>query len=271
MNNLARIDTMNLTMSSMEVAALTGKDHKNIIRDIRAMLIGLYGEDYVERIVPEHYRNRHSEFVRENADAILTAICGDGSKGSHQDQRGFSWERDVRGYITSFQLDKTHSMTLVSGYIVKLRKKIIDRWIELESVPQADPMAALSDPMQLRTLLLGYSEKVIALEHKVSEQAPKVEALDRLATKSDGAMCITDAAKHLQMQPKKLFRWLHAHHWIFRRAGGAGWIAYQDRIKDGFMEHKITTVERGDGTEKVCEQALITAKGLGKLAMVVAV
>jgi len=121
-------DTTNPTMSSRDIAEITGKEHKNVVRDVRVMLIGLYGDDHIKKIVPENYRNRHSEFVRENADAILNAIVGDGSNLSHQDVRGFSWHRDSRGYVVSFDLDKTHTMTLISGYNVKLRKTIIDRW-----------------------------------------------------------------------------------------------------------------------------------------------
>lgn len=267
MNDLVRIDTMNLTMSSLEIAELTGKEHKNVTRDIRTMLVGLYGDEYVERIVPEHYRNRHSEFVRENADSILSAICGDGSKGNHQDQRGFAWERDERGYITKFVLDKSHTMTLVSGYVLKIRKKIIDRWMELEESSRPAPVADLSDPIQLRGLLLGYTEKVIALENKVAEQAPKVEALHRIATSSIGSMCVTDAAKHIQVQPAVLFRYLAEHKWIYRR-NGTNWIGYQDRIHDGLIEHKITTIPEKDqwSKEKVFEQVRITAKGIAKLA-----
>ena len=105
----------------------------------------------------------------------------------------------------------------------------------------------------------------LVLEHKVEVLEPKAEALDRIAT-SDGSMCITNAAKSLQVQPKQLFSWLQQHQWIFRRQGGSGWVAYQNRIQAGLMEHKVTTIERSDGSEKVVEQVLVTAKGLAKLS-----
>lgn len=138
------------------------------------------------------------------------------------------------------------------------------------SLPSFDPMAALNDAEFLRGTLLTYSEKVISLEHKVEEMKPDVEALDRIA-KADGSMCITNAAKHLQVQPKCIFKLMSENHWIYRRAGGKTWLAYQDRIQSGVLEHKVTTVERSDGSEKVVEQVLVTAKGLTKLSKMLGV
>ena len=34
----------------------------------------------------------------------------------------------------------------------------------------------------------------------------------------------------------------------------------------GLVDYKVTTVSRSDGTEKIVEQVLVTAKGLAKLA-----
>jgi anti-repressor protein len=127
-------------------------------------------------------------------------------------------------------------------------------------------MDALEDPEMVRGLLLNYATKVIALRKQVAEQAPKVEALDLIATESQGSMCITNAAKDLQVQPKRLFGWLQEHQWIYRRAGGSGFTAYQARIQVGYLEHKVSTVERSDGSVKMVEQVLVTAKGLAKLA-----
>ncbi|GKW25995.1 hypothetical protein PEC311524_35890 [Pectobacterium carotovorum subsp. carotovorum] len=131
--------------------------------------------------------------------------------------------------------------------------------------PVIDPMQALNDPATMRGLLLNYSEKVIHLEHRVEEMKPDVEAFERIA-KADGSMCITDAAKHLQVQPKKAFQVLSQHHWIYKRAGGKSWLSYQDKIQRGLLEHKVTTVSRSDGSEKMVEQVLVTAKGMAHLS-----
>jgi len=119
----------------------------------------------------------------------------------------------------------------------------------------------LDDPASMRQYLLTYVEKVLELQ-------PKADALDRL-TLADGSMCITNAAKSLQVRPKDLFAFLSARKWIYKRAGGKGWIAYQDRIQSGHLEHKIVTVEKSDGSEKMIENVLVTVSGMVKLAQIV--
>ena len=140
------------------------------------------------------------------------------------------------------------------------------------SVKPVDPMELLSDPKALLQLTVQYAKKQIELENTIvekdavfSEQAPKVAALDRL-TLADGSLNITSAAKTINVQPKKMFDTLSQMKWIFRRAGGTGWIAYQDKIQSGYLEHKVTTVQRSDGTDKITEQVRVTPKGLAKLA-----
>lgn len=129
-----------------------------------------------------------------------------------------------------------------------------------------DPMTALNDPAAMRGLLLTYTEKVLALEEEKKMLTPKAEALDRIAT-AEGNNCITDTAKVLQVRPKDLFGLLSSERWIYRRPGGKGWIAYQDKIQQGLLTHKVTTVlDIHTGREKVIEHVLVTPKGLAKLA-----
>ncbi|HHE3465599.1 phage antirepressor KilAC domain-containing protein [Pasteurella multocida] len=97
---------------------------------------------------------------------------------------------------------------------------------------------------------------------------PTVAAFDRIATKAEGSMCITDSAKHLGIKPKFLFDFLSSQKWIYKRPGNSNWIAYQDKLQQLLLEHKIHVAMRDDGTEKVCERVLITAKGLTKLAKI---
>lgn len=149
----------------------------------------------------------------------------------------------------------------------------MQKWVAGEVLPSIrktgsygkDPIAALNDPATMRGLLLTYSEKVLALESQVEQQAPKVDGFDRISD-ADGSMCITDAAKTLQVRPKDLFQYLSAQSWIYRRTGCKHWVGYQPKLQRGVVVHKVTTFERADGTEKITEQVRITPKGLAELA-----
>ncbi|MEE3509728.1 phage antirepressor KilAC domain-containing protein, partial [Pseudomonas sp. 10C3] len=72
-------------------------------------------------------------------------------------------------------------------------------------------------PEALR-LAADQAEENLRLIGVIELQAPKVAAIKRLAA-AEGAICITDAAKHLGMPPSKLFDWMQANRWIYRRGG----------------------------------------------------
>lgn len=90
MTNLINMNN-NPTMSSLEIAELTGKTPSHIHRDIRNMLEELEIDD-------------------PKVDHVL----------------------DSRGYVSHYNLDKELTLTLVSGYSIKLRNSIIKRWKDLE-------------------------------------------------------------------------------------------------------------------------------------------
>jgi len=191
--------------------------------------------------------------------------------------------KDYTDNIGSVQISKnTRSLMLWTEKGAARHAKILDTeqaWNVFEQLEDSyfkakellqnfDPMKALSDPNALRGLLLGYSEKVIELETRVEEMQPTVEAFERIAT-ADGSLCITDAAKALQVTPKFLFSFLSQNQWIYKRAGTTHYLGYQDKVQAGYLEHKVTEVTRGDGTTKITEQVRVTPKGLTKLAKLI--
>lgn len=145
--------------------------------------------------------------------------------------------------------------------------EVIRAYDQLVTAPPADPLAALQDPSKLRDLLLGYATRQIELEQTVAEQAPKVQALERLAS-ARGAVCLTDAAKSLQLRRIDLINWMQEHAWIHKREG-TNWKAYQPRITSGYLVHKVVT--RGEGAEeRVYDQVLVTPRGLARLGELLA-
>jgi Rha family phage regulatory protein len=94
-------------MSSREIAELTGKEHRNVMRDIRDML----------------------EQLRAAGGGLL------------------NFERTYRDSQNKeqpeFLLPKRECLILVSGYSVLLRTRIIDRWSELEAAQDTAQKSAL--------------------------------------------------------------------------------------------------------------------------------
>ena len=203
------------TMSSLQIADITGKRHDHVLRDIETIL--------------------------EQAEISLPKF-GD----TYLDGQGKP--------RPCYRLPRRECDLVISGYSVKYRLAIIDRWQELEK-KAADPLTYLSNPDTLRLLLGSYAEKV-------SELTPKAAGFDRIAD-SEGSLTITAAAKTLGLAPKALFETLAALKWIYRQGGE--WCAFQDKMNAGMMTSKAVTFQASDG-DRTTTQARITPKGLSHLS-----
>ncbi|WP_375674530.1 phage antirepressor KilAC domain-containing protein [Bartonella sp. CL100XZDX] len=216
------------TMSSREIAELCGKEHRNVMRDIRQILTELKIE-----------LSKFAGFYRDSTGRTLPC----------------------------YNLPKRECLILVSGYSTALRAKIIDRWQELErqvATPQINLANALENPLTIKQLLLESINQLEDLRNEVSTLKPKAEALEGLK-RSDGLFGLIEAAKMLEVRPKDLTNYLRKHDWVYRRAPGAPLLPYQDKIKKGFMDCPAITIQRPDGTEKVLPSTKITSRGLACL------
>ena len=218
-------------------------------RDLHAFL-GV-GKDFSNWMKKQITRGR----LAENRDFVVFAQKGENPMGGRP---------TVEYYLA---IDAGKHIAMMSG--TDRGFEVRDYFLECERRAKKaamDPILALNDPVIMRDLLLTYSERVLALQAENATLVPKAGALDRIAT-AEGSLCITDAAKTLQVQPRKVFAVLQEHRWIYRRVGCDRWIAYQDKLQQQLLEHKTTTVSRGDGSERIIEQVRITPKGLSKLAL----
>lgn len=170
---------------------------------------------------------------------------------------------------TEYRIGKRDSYVIVAQLSPEFTARLVDRWQELEQASQIDHAAALNNPATLRHLLLENVEKVLALEAEVKELAPMAASYEFL-TRTDGTMCITDAAKVFEMRPKDFFAWLQSNQWIYRRAGNGHFVGYQPKIQQGLLDHRLEEVTRADGSTKITEQVRITAKGMAKLGELLA-
>ncbi|MFT3815465.1 MAG: hypothetical protein QM740_19155 [Acidovorax sp.] len=173
MSDIVKTTTMPVSMDSKEIASLLEKEHSNVLRDTRVMLIGLYGDDYLSMHMPPNYAGGRNAFIQANADAIFRAVFEDDSVLNHQQRQGFTWKRDARGYLTKISLDKSHTMTLVSGYDVKLRKRIVDRLQVLEEA--AAPKAIAYSVGQHDTLTVAQQDELRGVLHDGAERLPMAQ------------------------------------------------------------------------------------------------
>jgi phage regulator Rha-like protein len=223
---MSNITLPTLTMTSKEMADLTEKRHDNVKRTIDT----LANQGVISRPQIEEVSND-----------------GPGPKT-----------------ISQYRIGKRDSYIIVAQLSPEFTARLVDRWQQLEA-EAADPMKALSDPATLRQVLLGYTEKVMELEAQVQAAAPKVEAYARLVD-AEGLLNPTNAAKALQVEPSKVFKFMRTNRWVYRRPGARSDVAYQDKIEAGWLTHKTYVARREDGTDRLCEQVMVTPKGLTKLA-----
>ena len=209
-----------LTMSSREIAELCEKEHRHVARDIEVMFEQL-------EINPKGYVQ------------IWT-----------HPQNGQSYRE--------FMLPKDLTLTLVAGYSVKLRKRIIDRWLELEN--QQNPTALLPQNylQALEQLVASEKEKqALALENK--SMKPKADFVD-LYVDISTTKSLRETAKILNMPEKAMIAALERDKALYRQSGNL--IPYSDKQSSGLFTVKTGTAEHGHNFT----QTRVTSKGIQWIA-----
>lgn len=130
-----------------------------------------------------------------------------------------------------------------------------------------DPMAALQDPATMRTLLLSYSDKIIQRDKLIADIAPKAAIADKLLI-ADGLYNLTHAAKLLNIPPRKFNQQLQSRNWIYRMGVIGAWTGRAEKIKSGYLHHKINEYAKGDGSIGTNVQVMVTPKGMHRLASI---
>ena len=145
MNGLMTVGDVQ-TMSSREIAELTGKEHKHIIRDIRTIIEQL-------------------------------------KDGPNLDHEEFQSLTDNRGYTSEYLLTKNQTLLLMTGYNIPLRQKLINRWQELENANKPTLPDFTNPAEAARAWATEYEQKLLAQE-KLSIAAPKADVYDRIVERN---------------------------------------------------------------------------------------
>jgi len=130
------------TMSSLDIAEITGKDHANVMRDIRATL--------------------------EQAEISALKFEASYKGGNGKD-------------LPCFNLPRRECDLVVSGYSVKYRLAIIDRWHHLEAA-RAFAIPTHSEALRLAADAIDKAD-LLALE--VADLKPKAEFRDAVMASDD--------------------------------------------------------------------------------------
>jgi phage regulator Rha-like protein len=138
------------TMSSLEIAERTGKQHGHVMRDIKRMF-----ED-------------------------MGILDGGLSKF------GASYKNSQNKEQPCFLLPKRECLILASGYSTELRAKIIDRWLELEAKPVTPVLTIEQQLAQAvllsQTILQQKDERIGQLETEVEEIKPLVKVAEAVVS-----------------------------------------------------------------------------------------
>ena len=144
MNMLAQFAEKQKTMGTRVIAELCEKEHRNVKRDCDVMFASL------------------------NLDALKFEHIYFDSMNRQQ---------------TEYLLDEELTMTLVTGYNIVLRNRVIKRWKELEL--QANlPSYMIEDPIKRAEKWIEEEKQKQAAIHQLELAAPKVQYFDKVVDRS---------------------------------------------------------------------------------------
>ena len=228
------------TMTSLEIAEITGKQHQHVMRDIRAILC-------------------------QGVDASNFGLTSYTDKSNRQSP--------------CYRLTKKGCLILASGYDALLREKIINRWEELETKERTGGLSLpnFSNPAEAARAWADMFEKAHTLEVKTQEQQLAIEAKDKkieedkpkvafadAVTSSSSCCLIGELAKVLaqngyKIGQNRLFEWLRQHHYLGSK-GEYYNMPYQKYIEQGIFKLSQKTFSQG-ASMKVGVTTVVTTKG----------
>lgn len=212
-------------MSSLEIATLTSKEHKNIMRDIRNLL--------------------------EQGVAALNFEPGNYKDANQQDR-------------PCYYLTKKGCLILASGYDAKLREKIIDRWEELETEKQTGGFQIPQSYSEALKLAAAQAEQIEQQQKQLAEQAPSVvfrQAVEGAKTSClVGELAKLIAQNGYNIGEKRLFAWLREHGYLGRH-GERYNVPNQTYVEQGLFELKKGVRSGTGGVMHTTLTTKVTGKG----------
>lgn len=211
-------------MSSREVSEITGKNHGDVMRDIRNMTATLQKAELL--------------FVCEPASYA-------GANGQLYDM---------------YELDKETTICLLTGYDAVSRMKVVQRWQVLEN--ERSNLGIPKTFAQALRLAAETAEQVEQLQLQLAEAQPAKDFYEAVG-KCEDAMPVAEAAKLLGIGPIKLFAFLREQKLFMNGTGGQTRnMPYQRAIDAGWFTVIEQTWNAPDGAVHTHTKPLFFQKGL---------
>ena len=244
MNELTNIVVANdERMTSLQIAEVTGKAHKNVMQAIRKM------ETAWVKVQGLKFQLLQKEVEVNN--------------GGHKMQPYYS-------------LTKEECLYIATKFNDEARAKLVRRWKELEearrpAVPQnyleaLKAMVRIEEQKQQLAIenqkqqeqIADISRENVELGNKITEMLPKVSYYDKIL-ESKSTMTVTQIAQDYGMSAVKMNRIL-AELKIQRKVQGQ-WILYNNYVACGYVHSKAVDIVRADGRRDVKYNTEWTVKG----------
>lgn len=215
------------TMTSLQIAEVTGKMHKDVLEAIRNM------EPAWEKV-----NGRKFPLVEY---------------------------RDAKGEMRPmYQLNKTECLYVATKFNDEARAKLVIRWEELERERMAGGFQIPRNFSEALRLAAEQAERVEAQQKQIEAMKPKALFADAVVT-SERSCLVAELAKVLKqngidMGQNRLFAWLRKNGFLCSK-GDYYNQPTQRALEMGLFEIKKTVIAKPDGSSLVSVTTKITGKG----------
>lgn len=222
------------TMTSLEIAEVTGRNHKDVMRSIREM---------------------EEAWVKVNGRKFALV--------EYKDAKG-----EMR---PCYSLNKTECLYIATKFNDEARAKLVLRWEELETkernqyqVPQSFAEALMLAAKQQEQIeeqqrqLKANSKEIVELNGAIAEMQPKVTYVDMILASKE-TVTTTQIAQDYG-QSAKAFNVLLRNFGVQHKVGGQ-WVLYAKHLPFGYVQSDTFPIVHKNGTNGTVMHTKWTQKG----------
>ncbi|WP_414499545.1 phage antirepressor KilAC domain-containing protein [Zymobacter sp. IVIA_12111.31 C1] len=204
MNNLI---THQLTMTSRDIAELTGSRHDNVKRTIVRLA--------------------------EQGAIQLPPL----------EEKPVTGGRPGALYVFSGDQGRLDSITVVAQLCPTFTSVLVRRWDELERQVAKPALPDFSNPVAAARAWADAEERRLLVQQQLEEAKPKAEFVDRYVNVGTGSKTFRQVAKLLDAKERDLRQFLQDRRVMYRLNGE--WVAYQQHIDADRFETRTSQAENG--------------------------